>query len=107
MDQMTRAFLLFRWTLILLIIIAANASAQVTILSPNGGEKFKVGSSTTIRWTGVAAADAVKLEYSIDNGVNWNLITGTATGLQYLWTGIPNTPSDKCLMRASTNAKVG
>jgi WD40 repeat protein len=41
------------------------------------------------------------LEYSIDNGATWKLITNEATGLQYLWKNIPKPGSDKCLVRVT------
>ena len=46
------------------------------IIAPNGGERFRVVSAATIRWDGVAPADTVTLEYSIDNGATWSLIRG-------------------------------
>lgn len=88
----------------------AAIRAQLHLLAPNGGEKFKVGSSAVIRWEGVAATDVVTLEYSTNSGATWNLITSSATGLQYTWTPIPNTVSNACVMRvsmqSSTNAKI-
>jgi WD40 repeat protein len=77
------------------------------IVAPNGAERFKVGSTTTIRWDGTAPADTVKLEYSTDDGASWKLITDKATGLQYTWSGIPNTPSDFCLMRVTSSGSTG
>jgi WD40 repeat protein len=83
------------------------AAAPLHLIAPNGGERFRVGSSATIRWEGVAPSDTVTLEYSIDNGATWSLITDRATGLQYTWSPVPNTPSERCLMRASTKSSVG
>lgn len=76
-------------------------SAQLRLVSPNGGESYKVGSRATIQWTGIPATDTVTLEYSADNGVQWNLITNTATNLQYTWLNIPNTVSTNCLVRVT------
>ncbi|MBI3258738.1 MAG: VWA domain-containing protein [Ignavibacteriae bacterium] len=73
--------------------------AVLKILAPNGGEKFPVGDTTTLRWTGVLPADTVSLDYSTDNGSTWLSITKKATGLSYLWR-IPPTPSNSCLFRA-------
>jgi WD40 repeat protein len=70
------------------------------LIQPNGGEEFLVGIDTVIRWTGVPPEEQVKLEYSIDAGRTWRLVTDTATGLRYNW-NVPNTPSDNCLMRVT------
>lgn len=74
------------------------------ITSPNGGEVFLAGADTVITWEGVLPTDTVRLQYSIDSGRTWRTITDTATGLRYAWRYVPNTPSEKCLMRVMGNA---
>jgi WD40 repeat protein len=71
------------------------------LTKPNGNEYFVVGSDTVISWTGIPASDIVRLEYSIDNGTSWILLTDNATGLRYEWKNIPNTPSNLCLVRVT------
>lgn len=66
--------------------------------SPNGGEVFNVGGEVLIEWEGVLPEDTVMLEYSIDGGTAWTLITDDATGLRHRWVA-PPTPSNRCLMR--------
>ncbi|MFY8000294.1 MAG: choice-of-anchor D domain-containing protein, partial [Candidatus Kapaibacteriota bacterium] len=73
------------------------------ITSPNGGETFLAGADTVITWEGVLPTDTVRLQYSIDSGRTWRTITDTATGLRYAWKNVPNTPSEKCLMRVMGN----
>lgn len=107
MQSLARVLILSISCSMLSLLLPLAASAQIRILAPNGGERFRVGSSTTIRWAGVEPTDTVTLEYSIDNGANWNLITNRGLGLQHAWTSIPNTPSDFCLMRATTKPTVG
>ncbi len=68
---------------------------------PNGNELFTAGIDTLITWECVAASDKVKLEYSIDNGINWKIITYEATGLKYVWKNIPKTISNYCLVRVN------
>ncbi|MHB9028611.1 MAG: outer membrane protein assembly factor BamB family protein, partial [Candidatus Latescibacterota bacterium] len=73
----------------------------VTLISPNGGESWTVGSSHTISWTSSAVA-RVKLEYSADNGVSWTTIiesTDAAAG-SYPWTAL-NFPGAFYLVRIS------
>lgn len=93
--------------LILMLLPALARAANPHLLAPNGAERFRVGSSATIRWEGTAPTDTVTLEYSTDNGITWKLITNRATGSQYVWSPIPNTPSDFCLMRISTGSSAG
>jgi WD40 repeat protein/uncharacterized protein YegL len=79
-------------------------SARLQVSAPNGGERFGVGDTTTLRWTGLLPIDTVRLEYSVDAGVNWLPIAEKAWGLEYLWT-VPNTPSNRCLLRATQYRK--
>ena len=74
------------------------------ITSPNGGEVFLAGADTVITWEGVLPTDTVRLQYSIDSGRTWRTITDSATGLRYTWKNVPNTPSEKCLMRVMGNS---
>ncbi|MDP3684498.1 MAG: hypothetical protein Q8S01_11245, partial [Ignavibacteria bacterium] len=77
----------------------SQTQPRVTITSPNGGEKWEAGSSQNITWTS-DAVQTVKIEYTIDNGVNWTTLTATtpSTGF-YNWNPIPKTPSTNCKIR--------
>ncbi|MBK9248200.1 MAG: hypothetical protein IPM69_08845 [Ignavibacteria bacterium] len=77
------------------------AVSTLKLTKPNGGESFVIGSDTIISWEGVAPSDTVSLEYSIDNGEAWNLLTKTATGLKYAWKNVPKPTSGMCLARVS------
>ncbi|MBL7993537.1 MAG: choice-of-anchor D domain-containing protein, partial [Candidatus Kapabacteria bacterium] len=77
------------------------ASQQLRLLQPNGKERLQSGSQYTIKWTGIDSARPVRLEYSIDDGRSWKLITDKALGGEYLWKPIPNEPSDSCLILAT------
>ncbi|MCP4153893.1 MAG: hypothetical protein GY757_39570 [bacterium] len=76
----------------------------ITVTYPNGGEVFEIGTAHNIVWDTYGAVGPVKIEYSIDNGSNWNSIDDAApnTG-SYSWT-IPNAPSTTCLIRISEAA---
>lgn len=67
---------------------------------PNGGEIFAADSDTLIKWSGLIPSDKVELQYSADNGIFWNTIADSATGLQYVWNDLPKTPGDKYLVKA-------
>ncbi|MFA7627535.1 MAG: choice-of-anchor D domain-containing protein, partial [Candidatus Kapaibacterium sp.] len=74
---------------------------SLRLTHPNGGEVFVAGSDTVITWTGLALSDTVMLEYSTNRGIDWNVITKSATNLVYNWKNIPKTPSIECLVRAT------
>ena len=79
-----------------------NPSLKLTF--PNGGETFVAGNDTNVTWDGIAPTDTVSLEYSTDNGTNWQSVCGNASNLSYLWKNIPVTPSNQCLMKVSTGS---
>ena len=73
----------------------------ITLNNPNGGENFKEGVTYPINWTPTGnIGNAVNLEYSINNGVNWicivaNLSVSTGT---YNWTA-PDVSTDLALIK--------
>ena len=75
----------------------------LTILSPDGGEMLQAGIAADVSWQSSGPViDTVRLEYSVDNGDNWNIITsGTANTGLYDWDPIPAENSDQCLIRIS------
>lgn len=79
---------------------------EIRLLHPNGGERFPVGITTELTWTGVLPTDTVRLDYSIDGGGSWIQITDKALGLRHPWR-VPNTPSETCLARVSVDSLDG
>jgi hypothetical protein len=49
----------------------------IAITSPNGGEKWDVGSSHLITWTTEGTVGNVKIEYSADNGTSYTEIVAS------------------------------
>jgi len=76
------------------------------LIQPNGGQKFVVGMDTLITWFGVLPGETVVIDYSIDSGATWKLITDTAKGLSYKWR-VPKTPGNQCLARVTTKSGYG
>jgi len=74
---------------------------SVTVLTPNGGEAWVIGTEKTITWFAGGGIANVKIQYSIDNAATWTTITASTpnTGT-YNWS-IPSTPSTKCLVKIS------
>jgi len=85
----------------------SNSTFQITsprvlrVTSPNGGESWGANSTKTIAWYSSQVAN-VRLEYTIDNGVTWNLIANDvpSTGV-YNWSPIPNTPTVNAKIKIS------
>jgi hypothetical protein len=70
-----------------------------TVTAPNGGERWPVGSSQNIIWTTFGSIGNVKLEFSINGGQNWNVITNSVTNTgSYGWT-VPDAITDSCRIR--------
>lgn len=74
------------------------------VLSPNGGESFLVGQSTSILWAFDASITNVKLEFSTDNGLNWQVIASSTSNDGGFTGTVPNQASTQCLVRVSDAA---
>lgn len=76
-------------------------SQGLTLVSPNGGESWLAGSTQDITWSSTGIIADVKLEYSIDTGSSWNVITAsTDNSGSYPWT-VPNVATATALLRIS------
>ena len=73
--------------------------ASVTLLYPNGGESLYIGASCLIKWRSKSVND-IQLDYSINDGVDYTLITLSASAYldQYKWI-IPAPESAVCKVR--------
>jgi hypothetical protein len=76
-----------------------------TLTRPNGAEVFAPATQQAVQWTagdniGVTGID---LEYSTDNGLNWNpIVAGIANSGSYQWT-VPNTPTTQAKVRVTAH----
>ena len=81
----------------------------ITIISPNGGENWRVGGIDTVKWTSSYVTYA-KIELTINKGTSWSTIIDSASASvgRYAWT-IPDSISAQCKVRltdvADTNIK--
>ncbi|MBT7144330.1 MAG: hypothetical protein HN894_13460, partial [Bacteroidetes bacterium] len=74
-------------------------SNSITVISPNGGEVWNVGTTHDISWTTTGAISYVEIWYSADNAINWNYIDDYSIndGL-YEWT-VPNNITTTALVK--------
>jgi len=73
---------------------------SIHLIVPNGGERFRPGETTTLRWDGVVPETPVRLDYSTNAGRTWMGIVAMASGGRYDWV-VPGTPSEQCYARVS------
>jgi WD40 repeat protein len=74
------------------------------IINPVENDVLIVNDSINISWTGLLPADVIQLEYSLDNGRNFDTLaydinSGNEKTMDYLWK-IPDLESDSCRIRA-------
>jgi hypothetical protein len=65
----------------------APPTASITVVQPNGGQFWRVGSSKELKWTSVGVTGNVKIELSRNGGATWEVIFASAVndGSQF-WT---------------------
>ncbi len=81
-------------------VITNQIVKTLTLLSPVGGETWDVGTSHNITWT-ATSVNAVKIEFTSNNGIDWNLIVASVSGSgSYTWS-IPDINSTLCKVRIS------
>lgn len=80
------------------------SSLYLHLLYPNGGEKIFAGSEQHISWISVGIT-SLKLEFSINGGRDWQLITANADASSgsYIW-DVPDIPSSEYLIRITDTA---
>ncbi len=85
-------------------VSALTKDPTLSVLSPAGGEEWKVGSARSIRWKTTGLLKTVRIAFSADGGSTWTRLSSAAknTGI-YAWK-IPNTVSGRCLVRVGDSA---
>ena len=89
--------------LLLWLLSCTTLQAQsVLITSPNGGESWLGGSTRTITWT-YTNVDNIRIEYSLDNGLTWLLLSSSypASALGINWV-VPAIGSNQCKVRITS-----
>lgn len=77
-----------------------TAIPAVQLLTPNGGERWRVGSLHRIRWHS-AEIDSVRIEFSPDAGGSWEEIARVpARDGEWQWL-TPAVPAPSCLLRVT------
>jgi hypothetical protein len=92
------------------VVVEPGQEPGVTVLAPNGGEKFEVGSTQHILWSPVVVSD-VTIRLSCDGGENWDMVAVTVDKnnpqwMDYLWE-VPDSPTKEALIRISDYLDAG
>jgi hypothetical protein len=73
----------------------------ITVISPNGGEKWTVGTTQNVTWSFTGKVSNVKIEYSTNNGIGWStMVLSTPNDGIFSWT-VPAVSSSNCKVRIS------
>lgn len=79
--------------------VVVRGDSSIVLNSPNGGETWQGGTYQFITWAGNATVSGrYQVEYSINNGVTWNLLTSSTYATSYYWL-LPNTPTTTARVR--------
>ncbi|MBN1542534.1 hypothetical protein JW992_10340 [candidate division KSB1 bacterium] len=72
----------------------------LTVVSPNGGEKWPVGSSQIISWNSQFVENTVQIQASYDGGTTWSIVKRMAKAAdgQIEWV-VPDRISENCLIK--------
>ena len=82
------------------VVVYSFVTKSLQLTYPLGGEQFTPNEVVTITWTDTLGFEGqtFTLEYSTNNGANWNTIASGLTGYQYNFT-MPNIVSNAMLIR--------
>jgi len=82
-------------------VFTISLPQSISVISPNGGETWSVGSTQNITWAS-SGITYLKIEYTTNNGISWTSISNNVSGSlgTYLW-NVVNTPSTECKIRIS------
>lgn len=107
MRRLLKISLITLWAAAACFVFGVDSlSAQeeyIAVTSPNGGEVWQVGDTHAITWDSLGILGDVKIEYTIDNGISWILLSeSTENDGEYSWV-IPDSVSSECRVRISSS----
>ncbi|MCX7727341.1 MAG: carbohydrate binding domain-containing protein, partial [Chitinispirillaceae bacterium] len=84
------------------ISLTLSSVPMIKIISPSVGTKWIAGTERQIQWLNSGKLEIIKIKYSPDGGLSWNVITSAATNKKSYWWKIPTGLSgDKFLIVVS------
>ncbi|HON92000.1 MAG TPA: hypothetical protein PLT20_06175 [Sedimentisphaerales bacterium] len=87
-------------------VVTPATGASLKVISPNGGEVLAMGDIVDITWESTSVSEAVRVEFSLDNGHSWNEVFPRNTGNtgSYKWL-VPLVDAPKALVRVSSTTR--
>lgn len=77
----------------------------IEVTYPNGAESMNPGTTETITWDNAGVSGAQTVEYSLDNGANWSIISNSVpAGTTRLTWSVPSANTSTALIRISSGA---
>jgi Viral BACON domain len=81
-------------------IIGSGEGGTLTVVSPNGGENLKQGSTVGIKWTSTEVTAKIRIRYSWNNGTDWIMIADNLVDDgAWDWKVPSDVSSSSCLVR--------
>jgi hypothetical protein len=75
------------------------------LTAPNGGETWRAGNTQNITWNTSSITSAVKIEYSVNNGTSWNIITSSTNNTgSFAWSVPQIHTTSQALIRISSTS---
>jgi hypothetical protein len=85
-------------------VFTISSEITLRVIAPNGSEQLLAGAVFPIRWTSFNVNETVKIEYSIDSGLTWDMVAAeTPNNGSYDWL-VPERSSTLGLVRISSAA---
>ena len=85
-----------------------NQERKLELSHPNGGEVLDNSSQTSIRWFPNGIDSLAKIEFSSDNGTNWQTVINNIqlTNKVYSWTVPGSIVSNQCLIKITSGNNI-
>lgn len=80
----------------------ASGAADISIITPNGGEIYSSCDSITVEWSGVDPTSQVVLHYNDNNSLLWKILATNAAQMKYIWRKPPIIANGKVRVAAYT-----
>ena len=82
-------------------------TADLKLLSPDGGETIKTGSLYLLLWEGPDDASYYSIDYSVDGGIKWKLLDSGIESKFYTWKLSKEKPLTTYKLRVKAHDSIG
>ncbi len=86
---------------------AGGFQGTIELTSPNGGESFASGASTSVTWSATGTVGNVRIEVSTNGGASWSSVEDSTAKDSSATVTFPSTNSGSCLVRVMEASAMG